>query len=178
MEAEDELGDELAALWEDWLPALRVRLVRGSTRPCPGRESYVALWLEQAVEKRVDDLWAVSPSASFTLDSLAQTMCRCALRELLPRAGESGCLPVPRLTPALGRALEAEGLRDPGAKEDGLFLKRRYALVTYYPFRGSCSVCALEKACPKIPAEGSRERIAPAPAPEAKCLTRIVNYGI
>jgi hypothetical protein len=152
MLTEEGFWKKLAAAWEDWLPALRVRLIRGSpcsgSRPCSDEEAYAALWLEQAVEERVDALWAFSPSESFVFDALAQTMCRCALRELLPGIGEADCVPAPRLAPALKEALEAEGLRAPGAGEAGLFLKRRYALVTYYPFRGSCPVCALENDCP------------------------------
>ncbi len=133
--------ETLLRLWEEWSRELRVRRVGED------RQTFLAVWLGEAVERAVDQAWAASPSEGFRRHALALTLCMCAVQELVPETEDMGCAPLPRPTPELLAALEAEGL--PCKAEDGLILGRRYAVVTASPFRGGCESCSLHKNCPR-----------------------------
>ena len=144
---EGRLMNELMDRWAAWAPHLQAK------RLVAGQESYLAVWLDAAVEKAVDQLWGEAPSEAFFYNALAQTLCMSAIYDLLPEVSESGCAPAPGASVALKEALEGEGLRDRaelGARAAGLALNRRYAVVTYYPFRGGCEVCDLQTECPRL----------------------------
>ncbi len=133
--------DALLQLWEDWAAELRTRRVNAGDR------TFLAVWLDEAVEKAVDDAWAASPSQGYRLHALALTLAMCAVQEYVPETEDMGCAPLPRPLPELAAALVAEGL--PCKIEEGLILGRRYAVVTAAPFRGGCESCALQKNCPR-----------------------------
>ena len=75
------------------------------------------------------------------------------VHNLLPEVEEAGCAPAPRPTDELADAREDEGVPYTVAGEPGL--ARRFAVVTPYPFKGGCEICALMKDCPK--AGGARD---------------------
>lgn len=133
--------ERLASVWEEWLGRLMVREIHA-----PG-VSWLAVWLPESVEQAVDESWAQSPSEGFLLNTLAQYMCMSAVQELLPQVQVDGCAPSPAPTPALRGALDTVGL--PYRGEESALLGRRYAVLTYYPFRGGCEVCHMRPLCPK-----------------------------
>jgi hypothetical protein len=135
-----EVAEKLAEVWERWLSELRAVVLDA------GRGRYLAIWLEEAVEKEVDGVFAASPSEGFRLNALAQTLCMGAVCQILPEVEEAGCAPAPRPDEALRAALAGEGvpLRDPSAPS----LCRRFSVLTHYPFRGACDACFLEDNCP------------------------------
>lgn len=130
----------LEALWKAWRERLNV------DRVTCGKISYLVIWLPEDVEKYVDELWDETPSAGFLANSLAQFMCMEAVAALLPGVELSGCAPAPRPTASLKEALASVGLT---YREDMAVLERRFAVVTFFPFRGGCEICYLQKDCPK-----------------------------
>ncbi len=139
------LMDRLAERWGRWLPELQARRIETDG------QSYLAVWLGQTVEDEVDDLWEEAPSEAFLYNALAQSLCMSAVHGLLPEVEDAGCAPAPRPSPALDAALAAEGL--PYLEDEGRQLVRRYAVTTYYPFKGACEICNLRPGCPKASGE-------------------------
>ncbi|MDR1777962.1 MAG: hypothetical protein LBR31_09075 [Desulfovibrio sp.] len=134
------VAERLAGLWERWLPLLRVCETRAGTN------SWLAVWLPESVEKQVDEVWKASASEGWLVNTLAQFMCMSALREALPEVERAGCAPSPRPTRTLREALAR--LEVP-YKVNAPTLERRYAVVTFYPWRGGCEICSLQADCPK-----------------------------
>lgn len=135
----------LTALWADWLRRLR------AFRIVDGKKSWLGVWLPEEVETETDRLWAQSPSQGYLANALAQFLCMSAVREKLPQTADSACAPAPEPVLALKEGLAMGGLE--ADAETGL-LKRRYAIVTWHPFRGGCEVCSLRENCPKGSASG------------------------
>ncbi len=148
--------EECLRLWQEWSALLHARTVRAESR------TYLALWLDEAVEKAADAAWDESPSRGFRLNALAQTLVMTAVHELVPEVEDAGCAPVPRASRNLATAVAEAGLAcrpgEPGpcgAAGVSLQLGRRYAVVTPKPFRGGCEICALQRACPRAGGDGS-----------------------
>ncbi|MCL1915213.1 MAG: hypothetical protein FWG17_00665 [Desulfovibrionaceae bacterium] len=126
------------SLWERWSSAgLRIRRFRH------GRDGFLAVWLEPWVEEEIAEIWNASPGDGFYCHTLASRLCWTALRTCAP--GAEGCAPFPEFRPPLRRVLEEEGLLAAGER----VLRRRYALLTFYPFRRGCAPCALRSECPQ-----------------------------
>lgn len=143
--------ERLLGLWETWLPRLRACQITS------GASSWLAVWLPEEVEAAVDEAWAQSPSEGFLINSLAQYLCMTGVQELLPQVEAGGCAPSPRPTPELRAALAEQGL--PYKSGDSSLLERRYAVLTYFPFRGGCEVCHLRPVCPKGQGRGENASI-------------------
>jgi len=141
--------DDLAETWERWLPMLH------AARLETGKGRYLALWLDAAVEDEVDAEWKKNNEYGFRLSALAQTMCQCALYQLMPEAEDAGCTPAPQPTAALREALDAEGLSYQDATHSML---PKYSVLTPYPFHGACEICFLRKECPKANGQSSQFR--------------------
>ena len=131
----------LADAWDRWLPHARARHIETSGG------GYLLAWLGEQVEEDVDDKWEERPSEAFLFNALAQVMCMGIVHYLVPEVEDAGCAPAPKPVDELIDALEAEGVPYMIAGEPGL--SRRFAVVTHYPFRGGCEICALVKDCPK-----------------------------
>ncbi|MDE5879890.1 MAG: hypothetical protein K2G99_07750 [Desulfovibrio sp.] len=143
--------ERLLGRWEEWLPRLRVCQVASGSSSC------LAVWLPEEVEGIVDETWAQSPSEGFQLNALAQYLCMSAIQELVPQVAGGGCAPSPKPSPELRTALEGLGL--PYKGEDSSLLGRRYAVLTYYPFKGGCEVCHMRPMCPKGQGRGDTASI-------------------
>ncbi|MDR2056233.1 MAG: hypothetical protein LBQ10_10265 [Desulfovibrio sp.] len=139
------VAERLVALWEQWLPLLRVYEVRGE------KISWLAVWLPESVETQVDGYWAASPSEGWLVNTLAQFMCMSAVQELLPEVEVARCAPSPRPTRILRDALARLQLP---YKENAAAPSRRYAVITHYPYRGGCGICQLQSNCPKGQGKG------------------------
>lgn len=126
------------SLWEKWRQHLRAK------RITVGSVSYLLVWLEEAVEQEVNAMWEDSPSQSFTMNSLAQAILMATVRELVPEVAGNSCAPVPKPTSGLKAALEEIGL----PWKDSSTLARQFAMLTYYPFKGGCTICYLKDECP------------------------------
>ena len=143
--------ERLLGQWEAWLPELRARHITS------GGASWLAVWLPEEVETAVDEAWAQSPSDGFLLNTLAQYLCMSAIQERLPQVASGGCAPSPRPTAELRAALAELGL--PYKGEESALLGRRYAVLTYYPFKGGCEVCHMRPLCPKGQGRGENASI-------------------
>jgi hypothetical protein len=130
---------ELSALWESLLPYASLRHIHAG-----GGLLSAALGVE--AERRVDALWAVSPFSAYILDALAGFMCRELIRGRMPEVEKAGCMPLPEPSADVAAALEAAGM--PCRNVGTTCPARRYALLTRYPYRGGCPVCALRGNCP------------------------------
>lgn len=128
----------LIEYWENWVAAFQVRQIAS------GDKSWLAVWLPEKVENELEEAWNESPSKGFLLNSLAQYLCMNVVEALLPQAANGGCAPKPESDEDLRNALEELGLVN-GSGE----LERRYAIVSYYPFKGGCEICSLRDSCPK-----------------------------
>ncbi len=133
--------DKLSDLWDSWVGFAHAKKIT------IGEESFLLAWLGQEVEDAVDTMWEEAPSEAFLHNALAQVMCMGIVHNILPEVELEGCAAAPRATDALADALETEGVAYLNPGEPGL--ERRYAVVTYFPFKGGCGVCALQKGCPK-----------------------------
>ncbi|NLW81552.1 MAG: hypothetical protein GXY42_07765 [Desulfovibrionales bacterium] len=138
----DEVGPQemLAVLetWERWLPHLKVfRLGE--------RKGYVLVFLEEPVEREVDEIWSRSPSEGFKHEAIAQTMIMGTLKALMPELGEKECAPVPEPGKPLRRTLEKIGI---SMQESGA-LSRKYSTITPCPYRHGCERCFLKDSCIK-----------------------------
>ncbi|CAK7059598.1 MAG: hypothetical protein DELT_01370 [Desulfovibrio sp.] len=141
-------GEEMAlclGLWEEWMAELSCNEVED------GGKKYIAVWLSPEIETAVATMWEESPSRGFLLNALAQTLCMCAVHELVPEVTDVGCAPVPPASESLAAAITEAGLpaRLGSAPGTGLEFARKYAVVTRSPFGGGCEVCALVSSCPR-----------------------------
>ncbi len=125
-------------LWDKWRGHLNAK------RISVGAVSYLLVWLGEDVEKEVNQAWDESPSRSFTMNSLAQAILMATVREFIPEVVGSSCAPVPKPTAGLKAALEEIGL----PWKESSTLARQFAMLTYYPFKGSCDICHLKDECP------------------------------
>ncbi len=141
--------EELADTWERWRPLLHAIMLE------TGNKRYLALWLDTAVEQEVDEQWAKSSEYGYRLSALAQTMCQCAIYQILPEVEEAGCAPAPQPTEALAEALAAEGLDYQTITHSML---PKFSILTYYPFHGACDICHLRGECPKANGQANQFR--------------------
>ncbi len=138
--AGDMMG-KLTTAWERWVGHAHACRIEGAG------SAYLLVWLDDSVEEEVDDVWEETPSEAFLYNALAQVMCMGMVHAAIPQVEELGCAPAPPPTDLLADALETEGISYAVMGEPGL--TRRYAVVTYYPFRGGCELCCLRQQCPK-----------------------------
>ncbi len=130
---------ELPAALARWRPLL---LAYRLDAPAASR---LALWLPEAVEAEVDAAMARSPGLGLALDSLAGGLLMAALAELAPDAARFGCAPLPPPESASDATLAAAGL----ARLASGALSRRYAVLTFHPYRPGCRACLLRAGCPR-----------------------------
>lgn len=132
--------ENLTTIWQKWLPLLKIQKLQDT------QDTWLALWLPHEVEIEIDEAWRESANKGFMLNNLAQYMCMTAVQDLLPQAANGGCAPSPSRCSRLTTALINAGL--PCNEKTGA-PQCRYAVITYYPFKGGCEICSLQSACPK-----------------------------
>lgn len=135
--------DEFFARWKNWEGKLKACILEN------GKNSWLAVWLPEEVEREVDELYDELPAQGFLLNNLAAYMCVSAVSQLIPQVAEGGCAPAPARTPELSRALREAGVLDGDGGGE-----RRYAIITSHPFKGGCEICATRQACPKFNGAG------------------------
>ncbi len=154
---ETRVGADLMArvsdFWDHWLPHAKALRIDADDR------GYLLAWLEPEVEEAVDDAWEDTPSEAFFINALAQVMLMGLVHSLLPEVESMGCAPAPKPTPGLAEALFEAGV--PYAEPGEPPLARRYAVLTPYPFKGGCEVCALVSNCPKAAGAGPHSVVLP-----------------
>lgn len=133
-----DILEKLAEFWDELERNLEVVQISADTK------KWLAIWLTEEMEIAIDNVWKDSPSQGYLLNALAQYCCMTAVQELLPQIVDGGCAPAPKKDDDLRRGLKELGI----VTEDGT-LNRRYAIVSYYPFKGGCEICALSNECPK-----------------------------
>lgn len=131
-------AERMGENWGRWIQFLQARKITA------GDSGWMVIWLNDDVEQEVDNIWTDSPSEGFMLDALASTLCMCAVQEAMPEVEAQGCAPAPRPNRVLRKALDELGL----PMTDEGTLARRFSVVTYYPFKGGCTVCFLKDDCP------------------------------
>lgn len=137
---EEQETAECLTLREEWSALLTCKTVAAHGR------SFLAVWLDERVDRAVDAAWEESPSRGFLLNAIAQSLCMRAVSGFIPEIDAAGCAPVPEATPELAKKLTAAGL--PARVNNGLGFSRRYVVVTPVPFSGKCGICALSPSCP------------------------------
>ncbi len=142
-----DMMDKLSDTWDDWVKFAFAKKIT------IGNDSYLLAWLGEEIEEQVDDKWEEAPSEAFLYNSLAQVMCMGIVHNILPEVELEGCAAAPHCTDAIADALEAEGVPYLNVGTPGL--ARRYAVLTYYPFKGGCEACSLQKECPKGSGKGT-----------------------
>lgn len=144
--------ETLINFWQNWQNKIAAMQITS------GGKSWLAIWLPEEIEREVDKAWEASPSEGFLINSLAQYMCMAAVEQMLPEAAGGGCAPAPEPALALTDALAQLGLLKLNERGKATLgdtaLIRRYAILTYYPFRGGCEICAMRKDCPKANGAG------------------------
>lgn len=136
-----DLMERVEVLWGEWMAH------RNAVTFNVGDTGYLLVWLGEEVENAVDEAWDSSPSDAYMINVLAQVMCMGMIHEALPQVMDVGCAPAPKGTEELANALEEIGV--PYSADISQTLARRYAVLTYYPFKGGCEVCSLIHSCPK-----------------------------
>lgn len=126
--------------WQAWSKFLKVMKLEN------GADSWLAVWLPEEVEQKIDVTWDEAPSSGYLLNSLAQYLCMEAVKEVIPQISASGCAPSPISTPQLKDAIIKAGL---DILPDTDSIARRYVIITNYPFKGGCEICNLKNECPK-----------------------------
>lgn len=135
---EGETFEKLQELWQDWQNILKIKNLRQD------KNSLLAVWLPEEVEKAIDNAWDESPGKGYLFHNLAQYMCMAVIQELIPLTAEGACAPAPRTDSEILAALQDENFIN--AENE---IPRRYSVLTYYPFKGGCEICALQDQCPK-----------------------------
>ena len=79
-----QVMESLADAWERWLPHLRAMILTVESK------QYLAIWLDEDVEREVDDTWGRSATEGFRLNALAQTMIMGAVYQIVPECGAAG----------------------------------------------------------------------------------------
>ncbi len=131
--------ESLEELWKKWLPLWQIKNLKHD------KNSWLAVCLPEAMESLVDKAWEDAPGKAYLIHNLAQFMCMAAIQELIPQTAEGACAPAPKATPECLKTLTQDGF----FKEGSSIPSRRYAVFTYYPFRGGCEICTLREQCPK-----------------------------
>lgn len=153
---QDEI-DRLPAVWERWLDALHVILIalgdgvpeRVSLRDVAALPAgCLAVWLDVDVEREVDALWQIRPSSALAGNALAGALCMSAVAEVVPEVAQYGCAPLIEPDAALRDWLERSGVINAMQGTSRTIVPvRRYTVLTPFPFRRGCGVCALRAGC-------------------------------
>lgn len=136
-----DLMERLDETWEKWLEHINAIAFNA------GESRYLLVWLDEAVEEEIDEIWGASPSDAYMYNVLAQVMCMGLVHAAVPQVADAGCAPAPKGSDVLAAALEEVGV--PYSGDVSQTLARRYAVLTHYPFKGGCEVCSLLHSCPK-----------------------------
>lgn len=136
-----EVMERLERLWDEW--ATKAKAVSFEA----DGKAFILVWLDESIEEAIDSQWEDSPSESFRINALAQVMCMSMIHAAVPEVQDAGCAPAPKPTTAIAKALKEVGI--PYSQSPIQNLERRYAVLTYYPFRGGCEICDLLDSCPK-----------------------------
>ncbi|MDQ7031837.1 MAG: hypothetical protein Q9M37_03855 [Desulfonauticus sp.] len=107
-------------------------------------KGYLVLFLNKEVEREIEAAWASSPTGGYELELMARTMLMAAVKEFIPELEQLGCAPVPKVNKNIRRKIALTGLE---VKKNGT-LSHKYAVFTYYPYKGGCNLCLLKTSCP------------------------------
>lgn len=133
--------EDLVNTFERWSDHLTCKVFKFE------KDNYVAVWLDESVEKEIDEKWGDAPETSFRLNCLGQNLVMNAVYQILPDVENAGCAPCPAPNDALAEALKAENIP---YIEGEPTLVRRFSVLTTVPFRGACEICYLKESCPKF----------------------------
>ncbi|WP_456324175.1 hypothetical protein [Desulfonauticus submarinus] len=107
-------------------------------------KGFLIIFLGKEVEKEIEAAWVTSPSKGYALDLMAKTMLMSAVKEFIPELATLKCAPVPKVNKQIRRKVASVGLE---VKKNGI-LNHKYAVFTYFPYKGGCEVCLLKENCP------------------------------
>jgi hypothetical protein len=141
---EQDLVEKVGEKWEQWKDAIVARHVIDAETP--KLRGSLLLYLDEDVEREVDEVWNDTPTEGHALHSLAVALLMSAAGSLVPELCEGHCAPVPKPNAAMRSVLEELGLA--WNPEEGT-LNRKFAVLTPAPYRGGCEICFLSHKCPK-----------------------------
>lgn len=137
-----EVG-KITTYWQKWF-----KYFKAYTLGEP--KGFLAVFLEKEVEQEIESSWVSSPSEGLYLDTLAKTMLMAGVKEFIPQLEDLGCAPFPKVNKEIRRKLAVSGLE---VKKNNT-LSHKYAVFTYYPYKGGCEVCRLKEKCPRLVTKG------------------------
>lgn len=140
-----QILEDLVKTFERWSKHLTCKKIQFE------KNTYVVVWLDENVEKEIDEKWKNAPETSFRLNCIGQNLIMNTIYQILPEVESAGCAPCPAPNDDLAEALEAENIP---YKEGEPTLIRRFSVLTTTPFQGSCEICYLKESCPKANAQG------------------------
>lgn len=138
-ELSDRDEDLVATRWSQFRELASAYRIKGA------EGSWFLAWLDEKAENVVDADWKASPSRGFLVHVLAVTYLMSLAGTMVPEIAGIGCAPVPEPSEELARAAGSLGLEFMNPYS----LKRRYSLLTPYPYSGGCSLCHLREDCPQ-----------------------------
>jgi len=133
-----EVG-KITTYWQKWFKYFKAYTL-GEPR------GFLAVFLDQEVEREIEGVWLSSPSEALYLDTLAKTMLMAGVKEFVPQLAQLGCAPFPKVNKEIRRKIASTGLE---IKKNGT-LSHKYAVFTYFPYKGGCEVCRLQEDCPRL----------------------------
>lgn len=107
---------------------------------------YLAVWLNESVEKEADELFEKDAEKGFRFNCVGQSIIMNTVYQILPEVEIAGCAPCPEPNDAIAEALKAENIPYIDGEPT---LVRRFSVLTSLPFRGACEICYLRESCPK-----------------------------
>ncbi len=134
-----KMFEKLQKVWKEWTPLLNIKNLKQD------KNSWVAVWLPEDVEKSVDKAWQDSSKLGYLYHNLAQFICMSVIHELIPQTLDGACAPAPKTSPECTAKLLKEGFLSP---ENNAPI-RRYSILTWYPFKGGCEICTVKSKCPQ-----------------------------
>jgi len=111
------------------------------------QNTFLLVWFERKLERVLDRIWRISPSKAYVLHEQVLRTMESRIQNFLPEIIDHGCAPVPNPEPETNDALKKIGLRLHATGQLNLV----YATITFWPWKGGCSCCALRENCLKNP---------------------------
>jgi hypothetical protein len=134
-------GDKVKELEETWswmFPHLKAYRLGE-------RKGYLVIYLDRALEDKLDALLDEDESKGEEAQTLAQAMIMAAMLESLPEAGLTSCAPIPEPNKVLKRSLAKLGLEFYNSGR----MNVRFGVLTKLPFSGGCDNCFIKSTCAK-----------------------------
>jgi hypothetical protein len=138
---DQDVLEQLEELWKDWKD--KVRAYKLTPSFSKNDEGFLLVFLDEEVEKAVDEQMAREDTDTLAFHNLAITLVMSAAAVIIPEIAEGGCAPLPKPAAEVQDAAEELGFL---WLEEGE-ANRRYAVFTHHPYVGGCESCSQCDTC-------------------------------